>query len=133
MASHLRDHGVRPEVVLCSPAVRTRQTLALILPALGPGPEVLVEDELYGAPAGDLLDRLRRLPDGLRSALVVGHNPGLQELAVQLARESARRRQVRQDFPTAALATLSLGPGGWAALDRGGAELTSYVVPRELG
>ncbi len=132
LAGHLRDLGVRPDLVLCSPAVRTRQTLELVQPGLGAGVDVRFEEELYAASADGLLDRLRQLPESAGAALVVGHNPGLQELVLLLARRGSLRERAAAHFPTAALATLSFGAGGWAGLTRSGAELVSYVVPREL-
>jgi phosphohistidine phosphatase len=131
LAKRLGDHGVHPAVVLCSPALRTRQTLELVRPGLDGAVEILVEDDLYGASACELLARLRRLPARVASAMVIGHNPGLQELAVLVAREGGLREQARSHFPTAALATLAVGDGGWAALAPGGADLVSYVAPRE--
>ena len=133
VASYLREHDVRPDVVLCSPAVRARQTLDLVLRGLDGGVEVQVEDALYGATADALLDRVRRLPEDVESALVVGHNPGLQELVVLLAREGDLLERARARFPTGALATLRLARGGWPDLGPESAELVSYVVPRELG
>jgi phosphohistidine phosphatase len=84
MAEHLRTKGIHPDVVLCSAAVRARETLEIVLPALAE-PQVLVEDDLYAAHADDLLDRLRTLPKGTGAAMVVGHNPTLQDLALDLA------------------------------------------------
>lgn len=132
LASHLDEQGIRPEVVLCSPAVRTVQTLELVRPGLGDDVQVLVEDELYGAGARQLLARLRCLSEEVRSAMVVGHNPGIQELTVLLARESALRDRAADHFPTAALASLAIRRGDWTALDRAGADLVAYSAPREV-
>jgi phosphohistidine phosphatase len=132
LAVHLRESGADPDLVLCSPAARTMQTLELVRPGLAGRPEVLVEDGLYGASARELLARLRRLPDEVRAVLVVGHNPGLQELAVLLSREGELRARARDRFPTAALATLALRGDRWEALDEAGADLIAYVTPRAL-
>ena len=99
---HLRRLGVAPELVLCSPAVRTRETLELVLPALA-GVAVHVEDELYGARSEALLERLRAVPEEIGSVMLIGHNPGLQDLALTLASDSALRERVAAKFPTAAL------------------------------
>ena len=132
VAAYIRDRAVKPDLVLCSPAERTRQTLELIQPELGDGVEVLLEDGLYGATANQLLDRLRRLPDGAANAMIVGHNPGVQELVVLLARDGALRARARGHFPTAALATLELPVDAWPDLQPAAADLVAYVVPREL-
>jgi phosphohistidine phosphatase len=130
MARHLRDEGVAPQLVLCSPAVRTRQTLERIEPALGKR-RVQVEPALYGAGVGELLAQVRAVPERLDSVLVIGHNPGLQDLAVGLARPGPGTEELAAKFPTAALATLAFR-GRWKELDAGGAELVGYVRPRDL-
>jgi phosphohistidine phosphatase len=117
---HLRDQGIDPDLVLCSPARRTRETLERIEPSLGRG-GVKVEPELYGASAGELLERLRAVPGDVESVLVIGHNPGLADLTFRLC-------GFDEKFPTAALATLSCP--AWDALDR--AQLDDFVRPRDL-
>jgi phosphohistidine phosphatase len=128
VAKHLRGLGVAPELVLCSSAVRTRETLELVLPALGAAP-VRFEDELYGAASEVLLERLRTLPEEIGSVLMIGHNPGLQDLALTLVSSEADRARLAAKFPTAALATLAVP--SWR-LDPGDAELVDYVVPKQL-
>ena len=130
VAEHLRAEGVRPEVVLCSTAVRARQTLEIVLPALGE-PEVLVEDGLYGDDAEEVLDRLRSLPDAIARAMVVGHNPTLQDLALDLAASGRDLERLREKLPTGALVTLAF-EGPWRGLGAGRATLESLVVPRDL-
>jgi phosphohistidine phosphatase len=132
IADHLREHGVAPELVLCSSAVRARETLELVAPALGPQASVLVEDGLYGASAEDLLDRLHLVPATTASVMLVGHNPAMQDLALALAAPSAGIERLRAKFPTAALATLRIPDGGWPGLRRRGAELVDLVLPREI-
>jgi phosphohistidine phosphatase len=131
MRRHLREQGVEPELVLCSTATRARQTLEGIEPALARG-ATRVERELYGAGPADLLARLHEIAPRVRSAMVIGHNPGLEELALLLARDGARVRELSAKFPTGALATLEFRGPGWAALDRGTAELIAFVRPRDL-
>jgi phosphohistidine phosphatase len=125
VGAYLRQHDLGPALVLCSSAVRTRQTLELLELE---DPEVVVADDLYGATAGELLDRLRRLDDGFSSVLVIGHNPGLQDLAVALVGDD--RGIVA--FPTGALAELSAPIAGWKDLDRGVATLDVLVTPKDL-
>lgn len=128
LAAYARRERIRPQLVLCSPARRTRETLEEILPALGRKAEVSFEDELYMADAGDLLARLRGIPDDVESVLLVGHNPGIQELLSLLAGHEAEGR-VGDKVPTGALATLE-HDGSWHTLRHAG--LVDYVVPREL-
>jgi phosphohistidine phosphatase len=131
IAGYLAEHRVEPDLVLCSPALRTRQTLELVRPALPDSAEVAIEDGLYGAPAQDLLARLQRLPGSVETVLLIGHNPGIQELAARLAPPGERRRL--DHFPTAALALLALPAGDWSDLDHRPARLVAVVIPRELG
>jgi phosphohistidine phosphatase len=132
LARYLRKNKVRPELVLCSPSLRTRQTLAAIEPALGKASVELVA-ELYAASQEELLRRLRALPDSVASVMVIGHNPGLQELALALASSGAELPRLEEKFPTAALATLAVQRKSWAELEPGDAELVDYVVPADLG
>jgi phosphohistidine phosphatase len=126
MATYLQEQRVRPELVLCSSATRARQTFERLEP-LG-AREVHIERELYGADAATLLARLRDVPDGIASVMVVAHNPGLEDLTRVLARTA----EFGAKFPTGALATLAFGDREWASLERDTAELVGFVRPREL-
>jgi phosphohistidine phosphatase len=133
IAKHLRQKRIRPALVLCSPSLRTRQTLAAIEPSLGTGSSIEFADELYAASKEKLLERLRALPESAESVMLIGHNPGLQELALVLVSQGADLPKLKQKFPTGALASLVVGSDSWAALRPGDAELVDYVVPRGLG
>jgi phosphohistidine phosphatase len=119
------EHDVRPDLVLCSTAARARATLELVLPALGT-PVVELESRLYHAWADDLLERLRGVAPEHVSVMLIGHNPGLHELAAMLAPPGPAA------FPTGALAELRLNVEDWRSLQPGDAELAQLVVPREL-
>jgi phosphohistidine phosphatase len=122
---YIRDEGIMPDLVLCSSAVRTRQTLERL--ELDADVVVEVEDELYGAGAAQLLRRIRGIPESVASALVIGHNPGIHDLAIGLAGDARLG-----SFPTGALAELSVPTGTWDRLGEGGATLHAFVTPREL-
>lgn len=124
LARHLRETRIAPEAVLCSPAVRTRQTFAAIREELGEA-EIHFLDELYAASEDELLDVLRGVEPELGSVLLIAHNPGLEDLSERLTGEA------QEKFPTGALATLSFD-GTWSDLAPGSCELVDYVVPREL-
>jgi phosphohistidine phosphatase len=127
IAKHLRSEGIAPDLVLCSSARRTRETLERV----GPDGDVQVERELYGASASELLERLRRVPDATESVMLIGHNPAIQELTLELSGRGDRLADVERKFPTCALATLAL-PDGWGELRPGSAELVAFVRPKEL-
>ena len=131
IARHVSRAGIEPSLVLCSSAVRARETLELVRPALG-GATVQVEDELYAASADRLLERIRALPDEVGSVMLIGHNPGLQDLALLLASTGEERARLEAKFPTAALATLTVTKPGWRQLAEGDAELAAFVVPTQL-
>ena len=134
MARHLRETGAAPDLVLCSPAVRTRETFDAIRSALGE-PEARFPAELYGASDDELLAALRGVEPGIRSVLLVGHNPGLHDLALALTGrgDEGARERLREKMPTGALVTLSFRAGSWIELMPGSGRLVDYVVPRELG
>lgn len=129
LAGRLQIARVAPRLVLCSTAVRARQTLELLAPALGAVVEISYEDELYGATVADILQRLRRVPGKVPSVMVVGHNPTIQDLTLELAASGRELDSVRLKFPTAAMATLKFEGTGWERLHRGGAELVGFLTP----
>ena len=124
-----------PALILCSTSVRTRETLALMLPQLAPArPEVVYEDALYLATTSDLLERIRCLPDTRRRVMLVGHNPGMHGAALALAGHGARKdvAALAIKFPTAALAVLSFPFAHWAAVRPASGTLTRFTTPRTL-
>ena len=132
MRDHLRVEEVSPELVLCSSALRARQTLARVLPSLGIALEVRIEPILYTFDVAAILDRLSRVPTDVASVLVVGHNPAIQELALRVADRGDRLDDLSRKYPTAGLAEIAFRSGSWGALaDRPG-ELARFVTPREL-
>ena len=128
---YLREQGIEPELVLCSTARRARETLEGIEPALGTA-ALCLEDDLYAAGAPDLLERLRSVPDDVESVMLIGHNPGLHELALGLARPSSTASELAVKYPTGALAILVFSASTWHALDYDTAELVDLLRPRDL-
>lgn len=130
MARYLESSGVCPELVLCSPARRARETLEPVTEAWSVKPEVRFAAWLYGAPGSGLLAKLQELPPDTTSVMLVGHNPGLQDLATGLAGRGAKLGRLREKYPTGAMAVL--GVPDWSRLEPGCAELVSFVAPRDL-
>ena len=130
MGAHLRSEGLRPDVVLSSPSMRTRETLELLEFS---GAEVTYLDEIYGGSAGDLLASAREVRDDAEVVAVVGHNPGVQDLSIELARDDAAEEAVRlrQKFPTCAVAIFDVD-GAWRDVATGRVRLVSFVVPKDL-
>lgn len=133
IAKHLVRLEIAPELVLCSSAARTRETLELVRPALVATSTVRLEAGLYAASADELLERIRAVPEAVASVMVIGHNPGLQNFALVLASDGSELGRLEAKFPTAALATLTLPDTPWRRLSEGDAVLAEYVVPKQLG
>jgi phosphohistidine phosphatase len=130
---HIRATGLRPQVVLCSSAVRAVQTWEGIRSGVPPDTRVEVSDDLYGADPGSLLRRINRLPESVGSVLLIGHSPAIEELAIGLSGtgDAAALDRITAKYPTGGLATLTvLQP--WSELSWQGASLEAFVVPREL-
>ena len=136
VAGAMRDLGLQPDLVLVSSARRTLQTLEALTPF---DDNALIEpmDALYLASASALLDGVRKVPETVRSVLVIGHNLGLHELALALtgdavapgARGAAGR--LAEGFPTAALAEFTIAVP-WRAVGEGSGRLVRFLSPRDL-
>lgn len=116
LGAHFHQEKIRPGLVVCSPAQRTRDTLAALSIS---GAEVRFDDVLYGADHAELVAIVRALPDECKSALLIGHNPGLSNF-------------VGDSMPTAALATIELTSKNWSDWSATVTRLTDLVRPKEL-
>src|SRR5262245_50928501 len=117
IAGYIRRERIRPTLVLCSPSVRTRRTLDAIQPSLGKRCTVEFVPALYAASRLELLRQLQALPDDVSSVMLIGHNPGLQELALALASRGVDLPRLKRKLPTGALATLVVDCKSWRALE----------------
>ena len=109
----LREQDLVPDVILCSSAARARSTARAVIEESGFDGEMLVNDEFYANPEAETFyDELSRLPDEVECAMVVGHNPSLEELVEDLTSEYVR-------LPTAALAQINLPIQNWWAMANG--------------
>ena len=144
MGRWLRKAGHVPDQVLCSTARRASETWQLAQPALKAAPPVSFEDRIYLASAGQLLDLACQAPRAVQTLLIVGHDPGIPDLALLLAGPTsptggggsgiappAAVERMRAKFPTAAIAVLEL-TGTWRQLGPGTARLASFVIPRDV-
>lgn len=130
---HMAELGWLPEAALCSPARRTRETLAALLPALPAAVDATWPPDLYAADGDDILALLRAAGGGPRSLLVVGHNPAMHDAALSLlgGTSGEAAAELHRKFPTAALAVFDCA-GEWADLAAGRAVLRGFVRPRDL-
>jgi len=135
MGQYMRDNAVSPELILCSTATRTRQTLALAFPSVEDGhPAVVYSREIYEAPPAALLGCIHTIDDTVRSLLLLGHNPGSQLLALQLSKtadgDALQRLSVK--FPTAALARISFHADSWRDIQSVRGHLVQFITPKQL-
>ena len=132
----MRELELAPEVVLVSSARRTLQTLEALEP-WDDTPAVEPMDALYLAPPDQLFDALRRVTGSIRSVLLLGHNPGMHDFALDLVGQEAdlvghaELRRLSEGFPTGALAVFDIRDE-WSGLAAGAGVLTRFLIPRDL-
>ncbi|MFE1250144.1 SixA phosphatase family protein [Streptomyces sp. NPDC058735] len=128
----LAEADCLPDLALCSTALRARRTWDLAAAQWGTPPPVRHDRRLYAAGPSGLLGVVRETPPEVETLLLIGHNPGLEDLVLALAGEGLDDtvERVRTKFPTSAVAVLSWHGTSWQALGPGTALLTSVTVPR---
>ena len=135
MGRHIRDHGVRWDRVIASPAIRCAETIEIASEASGRPVAVNWDRRIYLASSATLADLLRETEGDPKSILMVGHNPGLEDLIFDLVPDdgsSPLRDVVEVKFPTAAYAVLELNIDRWADLADKCAKLVHLTRPRDL-
>lgn len=131
----MREHKLMPDLVLCSPARRARDTWKLASAELRGSPRLLMEDALYDfGNGGRILDTVRARADSAKSVLVVGHNPSIERLAQRLigSGEAKLRKRLGEKYPTGALAVIAFNTGDWSDVEDGKGTLSSFTRPRDL-
>lgn len=137
MAAYMKEQGYEPEAVLSSTSRRTVETYDLMKEAFGKA-SVTFEETLYLAEKRHLVDRLRWLDDDLGSVMLIGHNPGLEELANTLStspkneKQERIHRRMRDKFSTAALAVIQLPVKEWRDVKAGIGKLVDFMRPKDL-
>ena len=134
MGKAMAERGIDPDLVLCSAARRTRDTLALVLPELKIEPKVVYEDALYHATPAEMHDMLRAVQPGASRVMLVGHNPEIQSFALDLVGSGPKhfRDRLRERYPTAGLAVINFTSGLWSSVTVNSGTLTLFLSPREL-
>jgi phosphohistidine phosphatase len=132
MGVWMRRHAGVPDYVISSPAVRVRETVRILCEVLGrDATQVVYEDSLYLADAGELLSLVHGFPDEAKSVMLVGHNPGLEELLVYLCGDDVPTAANGKLLPTAALAQIAVA-AAWRNLRKNSGRLIAITRPREL-
>ncbi|MET1756766.1 histidine phosphatase family protein [Novosphingobium sp. RD2P27] len=135
MGLHIRDYGMRWKRILASPAVRVTQTIELAAQAAGESPPLNWDRRIYLASSPTLADILREQDGDPPTILMVGHNPGLEDLIFDLVPDdgsSPLRDIVEEKFPTATFAVLELEIEAWSDLTDSCARLLHLMRPRDL-
>lgn len=130
----LKGRGKRFDLVLASAAVRVRETVAELAEGYGEQLPVRFEQEIYGATASTLLHSIRAIPDDFAAPLIVGHNPTMQQVVLDLTDTDpeGRRSHVAAGFPTAALALIALPAQHWREVAPGQGEVSELILAKEL-
>lgn len=134
MGRYMRDAGLMFDTVRASPAVRVRQTIEGIEDGLGRPLNPIFDTRIYMASGATLLDLVQSLEGSADRALLIGHNPGLEDLVLLLTPEGGGdlRSEVETKYPTAAIAELRFDVDHWGEVDEGKGTLVRFVRPREL-
>jgi phosphohistidine phosphatase len=134
MGAYMAAQGIEPELILCSPAARARQTLALVLPKLAGQPSVEFEDGLYLASSSALLARIRKVRANTHRLMIVGHDPGMHGLAVELSGRGSTEdlNRLANKFPTAGLAVITFRLTQWSQVKPKAGRLDLFMAPRRL-
>jgi phosphohistidine phosphatase len=130
ISAYLRRSEIAPDLVICSAATRAKQTLDPIVKAINP-PKVIFERKIYGGTQQELWEQLWHIPKGTKSVLLIGHNPALQNLALELAQTGKPLPFTGGKFPTGAMASFRFR-GAWKTLEPHGAEQISFITPKAI-
>ena len=135
MARAISDGGILPDRILCSPARRTRETLAALKPYLIGGDRVEFVESLYESTPGEYLRVIATKGDAAETLMVIGHNPSTQGAALALAGtgEPGLLGEIAAKYPTGALAVIDCEANDWSAISPGNGHLAAFLRPRELG
>lgn len=122
------ERGFVPELILCSPAARARQTAELFCESLPAAIDIAYVDTLYLASAEEILDNVAAAPEECRSLMVVGHNKGLEDLSMKLAGKAFPH----DSLPTGTLAVFDVDASNWSPIERKNCRLIDFLRPKAL-
>jgi phosphohistidine phosphatase len=125
MARALVDAGRAPGLIVSSTALRARTTAFAVAEAFHWTPEVRLKRSLYMASAADILQEAERAPDDIETLMLVGHNPGMEDVVSDLA-------AMRQAMPTAAIAAFGFQIDAWSRIGSSRAELLKVWRAKEI-
>jgi phosphohistidine phosphatase len=134
MGKAMARHGLDPDLVLCSTARRTRDTLALVLPELRVEPKVIYEDNLYHCTPQEMLGLVQALPAHVSQVLLVGHNPELESFALDLIGSGPKhlKERIEAKYPTAGLTVMRFPAGAWKDVGLNSGKLELFLTPGDV-
>lgn len=134
IGTYMASHALIPDRVIMSPSVRTQETWKFAASALHPAPAATSLERLYNATPPAILGVIREAPKTAHVLLVVGHNPGLHELALMLIASGAieAREQLREKLPTSGLVIIDFAVDAWGKLHPQSGRLERFVTPKSL-
>jgi phosphohistidine phosphatase len=134
MGSYVARHALVPEIVLCSPSLRTRQTLSAMAAQWPSVVRAEYERRLYMAKPKTILSVIHEQPSAITQLMVIGHNPGLHETADLLVASGdvELREKLREKFPTGALAVIDFASDDWSRIHECSGRLDRFVTPRTV-
>jgi phosphohistidine phosphatase len=134
MGREMHQRGMRFDLILASPAVRVRETIAGVGQEHDLGEAIRFEERIYLARVSELLELVGAIPDEVSSALLVGHNTSAERLVAKLAKDddSGRRKRVEEKFPTAALAVIELPIERWSEIRPDSGALVEFISRADL-
>jgi len=133
IGAYMAHHGLVPDLALVSPVTRAQETWALIAPAFAKTPRVMRDERIYNVSPERLISIIAETR-GARSLLIVGHNPSLHDVAVQLiaAGDVEARERVSEKLPTSGLVVIEFSIDDWSKLHSRSGRLEHFVTPRLL-
>ena len=134
VAKHIHSWGFKPELTLCSSALRCKQTLELIIPYFPKKMHIRYLDELYLAPERAILEMIKSIKLSIDQMLVIGHNPGLSDLSQSLIYSSNKKNDYfeTQQFPTSAASIFEMSINNWVNFKLSESKIIDFVTPKNL-
>lgn len=134
VGAYLVRHKLIPDQALVSTSARTRETWTLVAKAFAKAPPAEFEGSIYEASPEAILKAIRTTESAAKTLVVVGHNPGMQQLATMLiaSGDIEARQRLLEEFPTAAIAMISFAVQDWESLHANGGRLEHFVTPQTL-
>lgn len=135
IGQYMKQHDMRFDCLIASPAVRVIETLDHVADGYGEHLEPVWERRIYLASSATLMDVLRDRDDDVQNVLMVGHNPGMEDMVLDLVpegKDDALRDQIYEKYPTAAIAQIEIDIGSWKDIECGKGTLKLFVRPRDL-